>query len=145
MDCGCGKQSLTNPETSCNNSKYQFSMAALRPTRSFPALPQQERSARVKTFEDSKRLRNIMLVNQLKTNTSAKSPISRHNDFKGLRGDCETAGFVRRKGSLRFGRFLARSEGYRASKDATRPDGPIAAAPGERVERPRVEIGAATD
>ncbi|HXE25405.1 MAG TPA: hypothetical protein VN637_11005 [Roseiarcus sp.] len=25
------------------------------------------------------------------------------------------------------------------------PDGPIAAAPGERVEGPRVEIGAATD
>jgi hypothetical protein len=87
-----------------------------------------------------------MLVNPLKTNTSAKSPISRHNDFKGLRRDRETAGFVRRKGSLRFGRFLARSEtGYRASKDATLPDGPIAAAPGERVERPRVEIGAATD
>jgi len=56
MDCGCGKQSLTNPETSCDNSKYQFSMAALRPTRSFPALPQQERSARVKTFEESEKV-----------------------------------------------------------------------------------------
>jgi hypothetical protein len=65
--------------------------------------------------------RNEKAVKLLKTNNSAKSPISRPNDFKDLRPPVRNRSFRTRNESFRFSRFFAFADAVDFAAEAGNP------------------------
>ena len=80
--------------------------------------------------------RNEKAVKLLKTNNSAKSPISRPNDFKDLRPPVRNRSFRTRNESFRFRAFLPSPTQSEIGAEARMRLPKIAAAPPDRCRRP---------